>query len=174
MRILPFGALVVTALALACSGKDRYRPGEALGTFRVDGTLTANTCSAPANVPNPWSFNVDLGRDPGVLYWIQGGAPVSGRLDATGHATMNVVGTTEVRAATTKIAGCTIARTDTFDGTVAATGDVTDFTGKLSYSYAVADGDCQDQVAENGGGFAALPCTIAYDVKGTRTAAPKK
>ena len=174
MPVRRLAPLAVLGLALACSGKDRYRPGEALGTFRVDAALTANTCSAPGDVPNPWSFPVDLGRDPGVLYWIQGGAPVSGRLDSSGHATMSVVGTTEVRATTAKVVGCTISRTDAFDGTIAATGEVTEFTGKLAYTYAVVDGDCQDQIAANGGGFAALPCTIGYDVKGTRTAAPKK
>lgn len=179
MRVLPrlvvlLAASTAIATIVACSGKDRYRPGDALGTFRVDGTLTANNCSAAGEVPNPWSFQVDLGRDPGVLYWIQGGAPVSGLIDQNGHATMSVVGTTEVRAATPKAAGCTIARTDAFDGTIAPTGAVTSFTGKLSYSYAVVDGDCQDQIAENGGGFVALPCTIAYDVTGTQVAPPKK
>src|SRR6185369_2842386 len=105
MRALASFAIVVSILGLACSGKDRYRPGDSLGTFRVDGKLTGNTCSK-TGIPDPWSFQVDLGRDPGVLYWIQGGAPVSGRLDATGHATMSVAATTEVRAATTKFAGC--------------------------------------------------------------------
>ncbi len=170
----PLVLVVLLVGALACSGKDRYRPGEALGTFRVDGTLTANGCSATGDVPNPWTFQVDLGRDPGVLYWIQGGAPVSGLIDPNGHATLSVTGTTEVRAATQRTAGCTIARTDTFDGTIPRTGAVTEFTGKLGYSYAVVDGDCADQITENGGGFDALPCTISYDVKGTQVAAPKK
>jgi hypothetical protein len=171
--IVPLVVVATVIASVACSGKDRYRPGDALGTFQVDGALTLNECSAAGAVPNPWTFNVDLGRDPGVLYWIQGGAPVSGLIDPNGHATLSVTGTTEVRAATAKRKGCTIARIDSFDGTIAPTGPVTEFTGKLSYHYGVADGDCMDQLTENGGGFDALPCTIAYDVKGKQVAAPK-
>lgn len=168
------GLLFAAALVVACTGTDRYRPGTSLGTFKVDGKLTANTCSKPGEVPDPWTFQVDLGRDPGVLYWIQGGAPVNGRLDATGHATMSVEGITEVRKAQGKLAGCTLSRIDDFDGTIPTTGEVTDFKGTLGYRYAVVDGDCQDLIAENGGGFQALPCAIRYDVVGTRTVAPKK
>ena len=159
--------------AMACTGHDRYRPGTSLGTFRIDATLTAETCGAQEGFPNPWSFGVDLARDPGILYWIQGGAPVQAPITNEGHATLHSSGTYPIRAATSKVAGCTLVREDVFEAVLPTTGEVTSLTGKLGYRYSVEDGsDCAEMIGTQGG-FSALPCEIHYDATGTRTVAPK-
>lgn len=172
-RLIPLLFVVGGTLALACTGTDRYRPGTSLGTFRIDATLTAESCGPQDGFPNPWTFNVDLSEDPGILYWIQGGAPVEAPITADGHATLQSSGSYPVTAATPKFAGCTLVRSDVFAAALPATGEVTSFTGTLAYTYSVEDGsDCASMIGVQGG-FANLPCEIHYDVTGTRTVAPK-
>lgn len=172
-RTIPVLALVAGIATLACTGTDRYRPGTPLGTFRIDAALTAETCGPQEGFPNPWSFRVDLSRAPGILYWLQGGAPVEAPITNDGHATLHSSGTYPVRAATPKVAGCTLVREDVFEAALPVTGEVTSLTGTLGYRYSVEDGsDCAEMIGVQGG-FSALPCEIHYDVTGTRTVAPK-
>lgn len=165
--------LLAGLAALACTGTDRYRPGTSLGTFRIDATLTAETCGPQEGFPNPWTFGVDLSRDPGILYWIQGGAPVQAPITNEGHASLRSSGTYPIRAAGPKVAGCTLVREDVLDAVLPTTGEVKSLTGKLAYRYSVEEGsDCAGVLGVQGG-FSALPCEIHYDVTGTRTVAPK-
>ena len=172
--------LTIAALASAgCSGKDPYRPGDSIGVFHVTGKLIATSCGA---TPDPWAFDVRLRHDATTLFWVQGDAPVSGQLDATAKATLTSSATLTPRAATANVAGCTMARTDTVElvlapltspVTVTAATEVTaatSFTGSLKYHFAATDGSlCDDQLSDNGGQYAALPCDVQYELAAART-----
>ena len=172
--------LALAALAsVGCSGKDPYRPGESIGVFHVSGKLIATSCGA---TPDPWAFDVRLRHDATTLYWVQGDAPVSGLLDATAKAVLTSSATLTPRAATANVAGCTMARTDTVElvlapvtspVTVTTATEVTtatSFTGSLKYHFAASEGSlCEDQLSDNGGQYARLPCDVQYELAGTRT-----
>lgn len=174
-------AFALSLLLLACGlgkGKDPYNPGTPLGTFHVTGKLTQSQCGG--DLPNPWEFDVKLGRDQSTLYWIQGSVPVQGTLDASGHLSMTDASSTMIHGASKNQGACSITRTDTLNaalpgatadaGAVVDESDVTSFSGALSYAYTIDDGsDCADQIGTT---FAALPCIVAYDVTATRTIAP--
>lgn len=160
---------------VGCTGKDPYNPGTPLGTYHVIGKLLANECGAAGatdGVPATWEFDVRLSRDRSTLYWVQGGLPVQGQLDAHAHAKLTSTGTQKIHDANPKqgIAYCGITRVDALDITM--TSDEA-FSGTLEYDFSASDGsDCSDQVASAGGSFAALPCATRYDLSANRTALP--
>jgi hypothetical protein len=167
-------------LVVACSGKDPYSPGTKLGTFHVSAKLTQTTCGS---VPNPWEFDVRINHDGPTLYWIQGGAPIQGRVDATARTQLHAQVVQEVRRADqkTRTASCSIARTDVLAVTlVGADGKpttdpalMTSFGGDLIYAFTPTEGSaCDDQLATVGGDFDALPCEVHYDLSGVATASP--
>lgn len=175
-------AIIAVTLAAACSGKDPYNPGTPLGTFHVRAKLTASTCGA---VPDPWEFDVKLAHEESTLYWIQGGAPVSGTVDRTARTQMKATDSRELRAADArnKLAACVVTRDDLLD--VALAGDQPDaplttvseatrFTGKLTYRFVPMEGsECSDQTLDQGGDFAALPCEVSYDLSAAQTKKPQ-
>lgn len=167
-------ALAPCLVLLGCNGTDRYSPGTPVGTFNVAAKLTTLSCGGSA--PDPWTFDVKVNHDASTVYWIQGGAPISATVDADGHATFAAQTVTDVRAATAKVPGCSIARTDSLgvyliDGSTKPTTDPAElqtFEGTLSYTFAATEGsDCTTELAASGGSWEALPCTAAYTVKGT-------
>ncbi|MBX3208805.1 MAG: hypothetical protein KF764_27480 [Labilithrix sp.] len=173
--------LFVLSLVAACSGKDPYSPGTKLGTFHVTAALTHTSCGA---TPNPWEFDVRLNHDGSTLYWIQGGAPIEGRVDGAARAQLEAEIVEEVRAADarTKRDACAIARTDVLALTLRGadaqpTSDpslATSFGGGLAFTFAPTSGsDCSDQLTTAGGDFEALPCEVHYDVSGTFKSAPR-
>jgi hypothetical protein len=168
---------IVGATASGCTGKDPYNPGTPLGTYHVVGKLLANECGAAGSVdgapPATWEFDVRLSRDQSTLYWVQGGLPVQGQLDAHAHAKMVSSDTRKIHDANPKqgVAYCGITRSDGLDVTMNSDDA---FVGTLAYSFSASDGsDCTDQLSTAGGAFAALPCTTRYDLSGARTALPK-
>lgn len=174
-------AASVLSLVAACSGKDPYSPGTKLGTFHVTAALTHTSCGA---TPNPWEFDVKLNHEGSTLYWIQGGVPIEGRVDAAARAQLEAEIVEEVRAADprAKRDACAIARTDVLALTLlgadaAPTSDpslATAFDGKLVFTFApTAESDCSDQVTTAGGGFDALPCEVHYDVSGAFKSPPR-
>jgi hypothetical protein len=165
MRSRLLGALVAL---LACSaGRDPLNPGTPLGTYQVDATLTQSSCGG--DPPNPWQFDVKLSYDKSTLYWVQGGPPVQGTLDSSGHVTLTDSSSTELHPASQTQGACSVTRTDTLAATF-PDGGVTSFAGALSYGYTIDDGsDCLDEIGTT---FATLPCSIAYTVTATRTLAP--
>jgi hypothetical protein len=171
---------LVALTTLACSGKDPYSPGTKLGTFHVTAQLTTSSCGA---VPNPWEFDVQLNHDGSTIYWVQGQAPIQGRVDSAAHASLATSFTEDLRAADerAKKAACSVTRSDALtmnlaDAAAKPTADpatMTGFTGVLAYAFLPTDGsDCSDQVATEGGDFDALPCEVRYDLTGTLKAAP--
>jgi len=177
------GALALPATgSTGCTGKDPYAPGETLGTFAVTGALVSTTCGA---TPNPWQFDVKLRHEDTTIYWVQGGAPIAGIVDRTARAVLKASDVRTVREANarTKTAACTMAREDVVElalapvTTPASTTAVdlstaTSFKGTLTYRFSVAPGSmCDDQLAESGGDYAALPCEVKYEIGAQRTAA---
>jgi hypothetical protein len=171
-QLLTAGSVIVAlAPAPACSGKDPYNPGTPIGVFHVTGALVGNACAAADQVPNPWEFDVKLSRDGSTLYWIQGGLPVQGHLDAASHTTMASQTSQQLRAPNPKsgASGCTLTRDDALDATLGSE-PVTSFSGALTYTFrATSDSDCSDQLAVNGGGFTNLPCEVSYTLSAAKT-----
>jgi hypothetical protein len=176
--LLPAIAMIV--LALGCSGKDPYSPGTKLGIFHVSAKLTDTTCG---NTPDPWEFDVRLNHDRSMLYWIQGGAPIQGHVDATAKTELKAEGVYDVRPADAKLkkAACAVSRIDQLTITLSGADakPTTDpaltqsFAGGLLYTFAPTEGsDCADQVSESGGGFDALPCEVHYDLAGVFKSPP--
>ena len=117
-----------------------------------------------------------LNRDPGKLYWMQGGLPVEGKVDGQSNVKLTDSDARTLRAADPKTgaAQCQMWRDDTFEGKLGPD-PLAKFDGKLTYTFRPGDGsDCTDQLVTGGGGFQNLPCTISYDVAGTKTADPPK
>jgi hypothetical protein len=175
------GALLFVFAGVACSGTDPYSPGTKLGTFHVAAKLTQTTCGS---VPDPWEFDVRLNHDGSTLYWIQGGAPIQGRVDSAARAEMKSQMTQELRAADAraKVAACAVTRTDALvvglvDAEAKATVDpalMKSFGGSLSYGFRPTEGsDCSDQLLTTTGDFETLPCEVHYDLTGTFKSAPQ-
>src|SRR6202011_2964244 len=125
----------------ACSGgKDPYNPGTPLGTYHVDGTLTANACGDVTGAPGTWAFDVHLAKDGSTLYWIQGGLPVAGQIDAKQHVAMKSTDTRMIHDADPRqgLGYCGLTRDDAIDLTVAA--DLASFTATLTYRFSPSDG----------------------------------
>lgn len=180
---LRFGLVVLMSTISAgsvagCTGKDPFNPGESLGTFRVTGALVSSTCGP---TPNPWEFDVKLRHDAvTTLYWVQGGAPISGKLDPMARSTMKATEMRSVRPADakTKRAACNLTREDNLDLVLSpVTTPVTDvktattFKGTLKYKFAPTQGsECEDQLLDTGGDFATLPCEVSYEIGGEKLA----
>jgi hypothetical protein len=165
-------SLLVIALLAACSGKDPYNPGQALGTFHVTGALTKTSCGP---VPDPWEFDVKLAHDGSTFYWIQGAGPISGQVDANDNVALKASDSRQLRAADERnhVAACAVQRDDHLDVALAGDGeapisdlkDTTRLTGKLVYRFTPTEGsDCSDQTLDTGGDYAALPCEVSYDL----------
>jgi hypothetical protein len=170
------GALAaLAALVPACTGKDPYNPGEPIGAFHVTAKLAQTSCGP---TPDPWEFDVHLRHDATTLYWVQGGLPVSGKIDAS-HATLSASVSTTLRDANakTKLPACVVTRADTVevsleqgDGPASDPSTADAFTGSIAYKFQPsADSDCSDQLTETGGDFAALPCDVSYTLVAKRT-----
>ncbi len=169
--------LLGAAIAVACTGKDPYNPGTPLGTFHVTAKLASSTCGA---VPDPWEFDVRLSHEGSTLYWVQGGAPISGLVDASSKVVLKTSDQHELRPANakTKVPACSVVREDQLDVALAGSGEerltdlkeTTRLAGKLVYRFTPTSGsDCTDQTTELGGDFAALPCEVSYDVAASVT-----
>jgi hypothetical protein len=170
-------APAATALLLAaCLGtKDPYNPGTPLGTYAVSGAIMTNACGDGLGAMGTWTFDVKLSQDGTTLYWVQGGLPVSGTLDAQGHTTMSSTSSQMIHDANPRagVGACTIDRTDALDLTLSK--DTTTFTGTLAYTFGPSDGsDCADQLSAAGGPYAAFPCNVQYALTGTRTSTAAK
>jgi hypothetical protein len=164
LAFVPWAAVAVASLA-SCS--PTALPGAQLGTFKVTGTSTTNTCGIGA--PNPWTFDVELSRDGSTLYWswMDGSPPSSGTLTGSADAQATITDSTtgNVDGTDASLGPCTLQRDDDLALTIASTS----FTGTLTYSFSVASAsDCNDQLSSAGGQYDALPCTVTYSLTGSR------
>ena len=160
-----------------CFGKDPYNPGESLGTFNVTGALVSTTCGT---TPNPWQFDVKLRHENNILYWVQGAGPISGQVDPTARAVMKATTSQTMREANerTRVPACVLTREDNLDVTLSpVTTPVSDmttataFSGTLTYRFAPTEGSqCDDQLLDTGGDYAALPCEVKYTLSAQKSA----
>jgi hypothetical protein len=140
-------------------------PGDDYGRYKVTGETTANTCGTPLVAPNPWVFDVELSRDGNTIYWswLDNGAPVSGGLTSSTHASLMTATTADVDGSDAGASGCTLTRTDDIEITLPTTTPPGTFSGTLSYAFTVVSGTtCSDQLTSGGGAYAALPCNASY------------
>jgi hypothetical protein len=154
---------------MACNGN--ALPGTSLGTYSVTGDSTTNTCGPGAMAPNPWTFDVQMSEDGSTLYWswLDGSPFLSAPIDATSSATLTMSQQQNVDGTSQSAGPCNLERDDTIDVTLATGSPPPTFTGSISYTFSpVAGSDCGDQLSVTGGPYDTLPCTIAYDVTGTR------
>jgi hypothetical protein len=163
MRLLPFAMITLAA----CTGKDPYNPGTPLGTYTVEAKLLENDCGA--SVPPTWSFTVKLAKENATLYWVQGGAPVAGQMDASRRVKMSATDTRSIQGKRNGLGPCAMTRDDALELGLAE--DESSFTGALSYTF-TPDGDCRDQLEDLGGTFAKLPCRSQFALKAVRSALP--
>jgi hypothetical protein len=159
--------LTIASLTLGCSSTSNSLPGTSLGTYSVTGPASTNTCGTALGAPAALDITVDLSEDGTTLYWSWGDGtdPISGTL-ASSATTITATTNNVVQGSA---ATCSLVRADTVSITLAAGATPASFTGTISYAYSVANnGTCPDQLTSGGGGFSALPCTIAYAITGNR------
>jgi hypothetical protein len=173
-------ALAATTTPSGCFGDgraDAHNPGTALGSFDVTATVTSNTCGDGAlGELSPWAFSVHLARDPGVLYWNNGQAVISGSLAADGVTfTFDTSVIQDMRDPS--VVGpppCSVTRDDSAHGKLdTATGAVSAFSGQLGYQFTpTAGSSCDDLVNGPTPVVAALPCAFTYQMTGQLPATP--
>jgi hypothetical protein len=157
MRFAP-----VLLVLFACIGKDLKRPGDSLGFYAVNGTLTEDSCG---DAPSPWSFRVELrkvDKPTPRLYWAQGDIPIGADLNADGKANFSAETSMVVRAPEAKKAGCTVLRADAVS--LALAPDRTTFGGNLSYTFSAEQGSVCDNVQK--AGISRVPCVVRYTLSG--------
>ena len=163
------GAVVLTGSLASC--QQTPLPGTQLGTFKVSGTTTTNSCGPALSPPDPWVFDAQLSESNQELYWswIDGTAPLSAPLTTGTTATLSATTTANVDGSGDAGLGpCTMDRVDTIDLTLSAASSPSSFTGTISYTFTVPAGStCSDQLATAGGEYATLPCTLTYKMTGS-------
>ncbi len=167
----PRPALTTLATLFALAACDNPNPGTPLGTFSVTSSLVASSCGAGVADPSPGSFQVTLSNDHGLIYWFPdtGAAAASGALGASGTVSIREVLADTVDAYDGGAGTCTLDRSDVLTFTLPPGASPASFKGSYAFTVAPAAGaTCTDQLAATGGAYAALPCTIAYDLSGTR------
>jgi hypothetical protein len=166
----PGAALAFGVMLLSRCGP-RNMPGTALGTYAISGTSAQNTCGSGTDMPNPWTFSIELSNDGSTLYWRQSGVTVSGTLDATSTARISAGITSQVVEADAASPGCRMVRSDLITITLAA--DRNTVSGTLAFDFSIVDGsDCSSQLSSGGGTYDALPCNLGYSFTGKRTTMP--
>jgi hypothetical protein len=165
---LAAGALLL--VTVSCS--DSSLPGNLLGTYKVQASSQSNTCGSGAGAPSPWSFDVQLSQSGSVVYWswLDGSAPLSSVLGASGTTTLTNTQSADVDATADGGAGpCTMQRSDTIQVALSSGSPPSTFAGTIQYAFSVPSGSsCGDQLAASGGMYTTLPCTIAYTMTAAR------
>jgi hypothetical protein len=139
----------------------------------VQATETTNTCGEGAlGSTATWSFNVKLSSTISQIFWDNGHEVLSGSLDAdrsfsfTSEVLMNM----RTESSPSGLPACSIERSDASNGALEGATPVSGFKGTLSYSFAPSAGSsCDDLLVLPAPTFAALPCSMTYDLDATRT-----
>jgi hypothetical protein len=154
---------------------DAKVPGDLLGTYAVAGALSDSTCGEGAlGSTADWNFDVKLSRFHEDIYWINGREVISGGIAPDGVTfsfSTRVEG--EVASAGRGRAACVLSRSDSARGKLSSkTLDVEGFDATLTFAFeATDDSDCSGWIG-SAEGTATLPCSMSYDLTGTRTEAP--
>jgi hypothetical protein len=151
--------------------EDAKVPGDLLGTYAVAGTLTESTCGEGAlGSSDSWDFDVKLSRFHEDIYWINGREVISG-----GIAPDGVTFSFSTRVEGEVMPACVLSRADSARGTLSSESlDVESFDATLTFAFSpVEDSDCTEWVGSPEG-VETLPCSISYDLAGTRSTEPPK
>ena len=158
------------------NGNDPKIPGEALGRFHVSAHIDDSTCGPGAlGSSDVWEFDVELSRRETDLYWLNGEEAIPGRLSSDGVSfAFDTRVAIQVAPPGKGSAGCTMLRSDQASGTLEPAGaEVVGFSARLRFGYSQEPAsDCAPLVGVEGG-FATLPCEMAYRLDAVRSAAPK-
>jgi hypothetical protein len=173
----PVYGVAASVLCLACGDGeyDAKTPGEPIGRFAMSGALQRDECQAPVlGVVDPWNFELRLSRLVSDLYWLNGREAISGELSSNERSfTFDTRVDIVLSRPRGSRPGCTVTRRDTADGSLRPNANTaTEIEAELSFAYDVRDGsDCSDIVGVSGG-FARLPCRVAFELTGDRIADP--
>jgi hypothetical protein len=167
--VKPRSSLAIAALGAACASCSATpMPGSMLGTYKVTAQSETNTCDLSA--PDPWAFDVQLSQDGTTLYWswMDGSALLSGTAAAS-QASLTSELEANVDATDAGAGPCTMIRSDTIQVDLASGAQPASFTGSIAYAFsAVAGSNCSDQLANAGGQYGSLPCSITYSMTAAR------
>ncbi|MEZ4232101.1 MAG: hypothetical protein R3B89_23190 [Polyangiaceae bacterium] len=153
---------------------DAKVPGENLGTFHIVARMQSSTCGPGAlGSQDVWEFDVQMSRDAGQVFWLNGEEPVSGSLAADGVSfAFDTSAQIQLIEPGPGVPGCAVVRTDRASGQLDSSEEVLGFSGRLGYGFVPAAGSDCTQALGVEGGFYALPCEIQYEMSATRTEAP--
>ena len=130
--------------------------------------MSSSTCGPGAvDAPGQWEFDVVLSHLSDHLYWNTGADAVEGTLAADGKTfTMTSETVVNVGGAAATAATCAVVREDNASGELDDPKQPRHFTGTLEYAFAAQGrSDCSSLLLE--GGFATLPCRMAYQLSAT-------
>jgi len=152
---------------------DAKIPGDLLGTYGVAGALMESSCDGALAATDPWKFDVKLSRFHEDLYWINGREVIAGGIDPDGVTfafSTRVEG--EVMPGGRGRPACTLSRADSAKGRLSSkTLDVEAFDARLTFTFSALEGsDCEGFIGSPEG-VSGLPCTVSYDLSGTRKGA---
>lgn len=167
---------------------DAALPGEEVGTYSVQASLTTNECGEGHPAPEALAFLVDLRHLGGTSrgYWqLPDGPQIDGTLER--EASFRFQTTTQAVAIESnpalEIPGCAIERSEIVEGLLeeatlegADAGVVADPEAYLAGTTrvrvtALPGGDCTPLLSIFGGPFPELPCRIEYELAGQRVGA---
>src|SRR6478609_11007694 len=168
--------LCVSSGGCAGPGQDAHEPGDRLGTFHATAKLVSDSCQAAVlGVSGDWQFDVKLSRESHTLYWLNGQEAIPGTIERDGVSFGFESGVEVVLQAARGVQpGCVIERSDRASGKLSSssTSDVPRFSAHLSFDYDAKSGSACAGFVGVEGGFAALPCAVAYSLEAERTALP--
>ena len=174
-------AVLVALSSSACLNfgevDDAKVPGDLLGTYAVSGSLSESNCGRGAlGSSDTWDFEVKLSRFHEDIYWINGREVISGGIAPDGVTfsfSTRVEG--EVVPEGQGFAACVLSRSDSARGKLSSkTIDVESFDATLTFAFSAGqESDCSTWVGTPEG-TETLPCSMSYELTGTRTAKPSK
>jgi hypothetical protein len=168
-------ALSAVLLSAACSGPPGAgrRLGDDLGTFSVEASEVDGGCGVGALGSAPrFQFDVELSRADSELFW---DARVGGTIDENLEFDLATSSSVALRPARGADPGCSVLREDFISGVLEAdaVGTVIAFTGSMRFTFKGAPGSACTLDDTAAADLERLPCSLSYELEGTRTRAPE-
>lgn len=156
---LPCSLALLLLSTVGCNTADAL-PGTALGTFAMTGVLSGNTCGDKLNPANPWQFDAEMSLSGNTLYFRHENAEdLSAPLDSDNLATCTSV----VNSQPSNDSACTLSLKSIYTIQLDSTTAPKTASGSLRFEYsAVSSTTCDLTLAENGGVYDELPCSVEY------------
>lgn len=168
------GLATCALLLAACSGPPGAgrRLGDDLGTFSVEAAEVDGGCGAGAVGSTPrFRFDVELARSDAELFW---DGRIGGTIDASLDFELAASVDVELRPARGADPGCSVNREDFISGALHAdaTGAVLGFSGSMRFAFQPAPSSVCTLDDASAADLQRLPCSLSYDLEGSRTRAP--